>query len=481
VPSLLLRSAKYGAADEEGDDHACEIGGQAGEDGMTGPANADGAKVNGEDVEGGLRAAEDGTGGAGDEAVRAVRFNQLCEEAEGGAAAEGADENDGQQVRREANPVEDRGEPLCEYLDAASGAEHADGNEDGDEVGNDPDGDVEAVLGTFDELLVDLYSTGEGVKGEKGDEKRDGKRGGGGDSPNPYGGLGEARLGGVGGGRGMDNVADEPVDEAGGEKCEDRRAPAAQRGWGRGIRILVRRRLGSLRGGCSGSLRYGEGREALKELYSDDGGGGGATGCDKGGADDGGGVGGFCGSEDDDGGGGDELNGTGIDGEEGAHRIGGGAGVGIEALKALHGAKAERGGGVAEAEHVRGDIHDHGAHGGMIGGDIREQPAQDGAQYPGEDLDEAGLLSEAHDSQPQGHAADEGEGDGHHARLGGIEGAVGELLHVAGGAAHQYRGEDEPEPDVVEHTEGLREAKADGNSKLPALPSTPARGARYGR
>ena len=125
--------------------------------------------------------------------------------------------------------------------------------------------------------------------------------------------------------------------------------------------------------------RKGKHRKALKQLDRSDAGQKGAGGGDKGGADDGCWVDRSRRSEDADCGGRDELDRARVDGKEGAHRVGGSAGTGIERFKILHGTQSERSGGIAETEHVGGDVHHHRSHGGMIGGYLGEETNEQGA------------------------------------------------------------------------------------------------------
>ena len=76
------------------------------------------------------------------------------------------------------------------------------------------------------------------------------------------------------------------------------------------------------------------------------------------------------GGKNSDGGGRDQLHGTGIDGKEGAHRIGSGTGTLIERFQILHRTQAKGGGGISEAEHIGRDIHHHRSHGRMVGGNF---------------------------------------------------------------------------------------------------------------
>lgn len=189
-----------------------------------------------------------------------------------------------------------------------------------------------------------------------------------------------------------------------------------------------------------------------------DGGDAGDSGAERGeegGADDGRGVSGSVDGEDGDCGHGEELDRAGIDGEEGAHGVGCGAGVRVEFFQVMHGAEAEWGGGVEEAEHIGGDIHDHGTHGGVSFGDFGEESAQDGLEESGHALDEACFFGEPHEAEPEAHDADEAncERDG---GFSATDGAIDDSFHVPQETAEECGGDDESQPEGVEHVgEGL--------------------------
>ena len=50
--------------------------------------------------------------------------------------------------------------------------------------------------------------------------------------------------------------------------------------------------------------------------------------------------------------------------------------VGVDFLQLLHGLEAHGSGGVIETQHVRADVHEHGAHYGVAFGDFGEQAAE---------------------------------------------------------------------------------------------------------
>ena len=124
----------------------------------------------------------------------------------------------------------------------------------------------------------------------------------------------------------------------------------------------------------------GEHRQALKQLHRDNAGREGAGGGDQCRPDNRGGMGGSGGGQNAHGRGRDQLNGTGVDRKKSAHGVGGRPWTRVQRLESLHRLESERGGRVAESEHVGGDIHHHGPHGGMIGGDFGKQPGEQGPE-----------------------------------------------------------------------------------------------------
>lgn len=94
----------------------------------------------------------------------------------------------------------------------------------------------------------------------------------------------------------------------------------------------------------------------------------------------------------------------------------------IELLQVVHGFEAERSGAVAEAEHVRREVHDHGAEGGVTGGDLWEEAAHEGVEQMGNGSEETGLFHQAHGAEPEHHHAGQRKGDAHDGRFRHIEG-----------------------------------------------------------
>lgn len=197
--------------------------------------------------------------------------------------------------------------------------------------------------------------------------------------------------------------------EGGEEQGEEEFAARGEAG-GWGVRIGdFGLRIGRGRFGWIDGVGFdAEAGEALEGLGHDDGGDGGAGGGEDGGEDDFVGVFDAGGGEVVDGGHGDQGEGGGIEGQEGDHGVAGGLFVRIQLLQVVHGFKPERGGAVSEAEHVGGKVHDHGAEGGVAGGNLREKAAHEGVEEMGDGGEEPGLFHQAHGAEPEHHHAREG-------------------------------------------------------------------------
>ena len=226
------------------------------------------------------------------------------------------------------------------------------------------------------------------------------------------------------------------------------------RGGGGGLCGKVTR--GLLNSRSRGLLREGEHRQALEELHRENAGQKGAGGGNQRRSDDGGGVGGSRRHEDADGGGRDQLDGTGIDRQEGAHGVGRRSGTGVERLQSLHGFQAEGCGGVTEAEHVGGDVHHHRSHGGVIAGNVGKEPRQQGPEHGRETLHGARFLCQSHDAEPEGHDGSQRQGDRHEGGLAGLEGRGGHRLRLPGEDPKEDPGQDQSEPQKIEHEAVLR-------------------------
>ena len=128
---------------------------------------------------------------------------------------------------------------------------------------------------------------------------------------------------------------------------------------------------------------------------------------------------GFCalvGREDGHGGRRDQLDAAGVYRQERTHGVRGRPGMRVEPFQVVHGAQAQRRGGVAQAEHVGGDVHHHRAHGGMVGRHVGKQPPHHRPQPPRQHLHQARTLRQAHDPQPHRQRAHQRQRDVHHRR-----------------------------------------------------------------
>ena len=99
--------------------------------------------------------------------------------------------------------------------------------------------------------------------------------------------------------------------------------------------------------------------------------------------------------------------------------------VRVELLQLAHGLQAQGRGGVVQAQHVGGHVHDDAAAGGVAGGNAGEEAPQQRAEDAGQQVHRAALFADAHDAQPQAHDAGQAQGD--------LEGGFG---HVEGRADH---------------------------------------------
>ena len=121
---------------------------------------------------------------------------------------------------------------------------------------------------------------------------------------------------------------------------------------------------------------------------------------------------------------GHELNGTGIDRQEGAHRVRRDALLRVQFIQLTHCAQAERCCCVADAQHIGGHVHDDRSHGRMIRRHIGKQTNQNRSDESGDVLNQSGLFGEPHHAQPEGHGSAERQRDIHHSGLGRIKRAL---------------------------------------------------------
>ena len=364
-------SAKEEVADEDGRDDAGKVGQEAAGDGMAGLADAYAAEVYGKDVEGGVGSTLEEAGEAAHEGVGTIGGHGIDHEATGTATAEGLHQGGGQGTHKlgiAAHEGYAPGDAVDEEVHGSRGTEHADGYEDGHEVGDDAHGGLEAFLGSFDEgfVHVDLLAhTGNDEAGDDGAEEDVGK----------------------GGGHDIHLLA-----RHGAEAPYDERHQSAQgtdeeeQGAVKEVDALVQAGddetyHGGEEGGQEDGHKHigGLGGTHLGTVYHD--------------AD------------------GYERETRGVEHKEHDHGVGGGVLLCIELLQLLHGLEAHGGGGIVEPEHVGGKVHEDGARHGMSLGDIGEDLGEHGGQPARYHIDHAALLANAHDAEPQGEHTREAERD----------------------------------------------------------------------
>ena len=134
---------------------------------MASSPDGDRTEIDGQHVEGCFGAAEDGPGELCRVAVGAARLDDLRKESGGGTAAEGSHQDQREDLRWKTDQVEHGGKEAGQDVDSPGRSEDADGDKDGHEVGEDPQGDLDALLGAFDEFLVDGDAPEGGVEREK--------------------------------------------------------------------------------------------------------------------------------------------------------------------------------------------------------------------------------------------------------------------------------------------------------------------------
>ena len=159
------------AADDQRGGDASGVGEEACREGVTSPADRHRSEVDGQHVEGGLGAAEDRSRELGGKAVWAAGLHDFGKEARGRTTAQGADENEREDLRGKADQVEQWGEDPGQDVDASRGPEDSHRYEDRDEVGEDPQGDLDPLLGTLDELLIDGHAAQSAVEWEEADQE----------------------------------------------------------------------------------------------------------------------------------------------------------------------------------------------------------------------------------------------------------------------------------------------------------------------
>lgn len=98
---------------------------------------------------------------------------------------------------------------------------------------------------------------------------------------------------------------------------------------------------------------------------------------------------------------GDDGQSRGVEHQKHNHRVGGRVFLGIQFLHLRHGPQSGGRGGIVEAEHVGGDVHEDGSDDGMILGDVGEESGEHRTECPRQYIDHSGALTDFHDSQPE--------------------------------------------------------------------------------
>ncbi len=333
--------------------------------------DVDAAEIDGEDIEGGVGSALEDATESSDEAVGSVGVHGFEHQSSCSATAERLHEcrrNSSGEVGIDAAGCETPGYASFEQVHSSASAEHADGNEDGDEVRNDADRRLEPAFGAVDEGVVDVDMLGHGLDNEPADnaEQQDGGYGG--------------RHGSQAFGREECGAPDKESDECGkSDECaQDNRIFESN---------LLRYTDGdeSDERGDIGSDEYGQ--EDVRRI-----------GCAQ-----------LCAIGHD--GGGDERESAGTKDDEHDHGVRRFLLVGVEFLQFTHGLESHRRSGIVETEHVGCEIHRHRAEDRVIFGNAREDTSEERRNTLAERVDSSGSFADFHDAHPEGEDTGESEGE----------------------------------------------------------------------
>ena len=108
-----MSSTKEKTDGEGGGQKAGEVRRQGCRNGVAGADDAGGAEVDGNGVEGGFRAAHHHGGHPADLAVRAMGGHKVAGHGQSAAAGHRADQHKGNGLRRDAQPLQNRGAERC--------------------------------------------------------------------------------------------------------------------------------------------------------------------------------------------------------------------------------------------------------------------------------------------------------------------------------------------------------------------------------
>jgi len=122
----------------------------------------------------------------------------------------------------------------------------------------------------------------------------------------------------------------------------------------------------------------------------------------------------------------------------------------VERLEFLHGLKAQRRAGVAQAEQVGADGHGDRPHGGMIFRYTGKKALEHGPQQTGHLGRQAGLFRHFHQTRPEGDGADEADSKSY-GPFGGTKNAVGYGLGPSLDYPKRDTAAEQDPPDEVQH------------------------------
>src|SRR5450830_2190037 len=147
--------------DKDGGDDAGQVGYQSGRDGITRLADAHRAEVQGHDIEGGVGRALEHASEAADEGVDTVSIHGVDHHGFRAGTAERlhhGGRQGGHEVRIDAQVGEDPVQAFHHKVENARVADHADGHQHADQVGNHGNRSLDAAFRAFNKCIVDIHA-----------------------------------------------------------------------------------------------------------------------------------------------------------------------------------------------------------------------------------------------------------------------------------------------------------------------------------
>ncbi len=361
--------------------HPDKIGDESGDDGVAGVFDAHGAKVQGYDIQRGIRRTLENTHQPPDERIGAELLHGVDHQGAGAAAAQGFHQGYGQGIGElgvETGERKQELEAIDQVIHRATGAEGSNGYQHPDEVGDDHDRRAEPILGPLDEGVehVDFFVQSPQKK-RRDDEQQD-------------------RVSHHDRHR-FDLFFGKLREKIKSQRDESRQSAQAEHH--RAIEQVEplpgRRNEHTDHGGDVGT--HHAGNEHIGWTFSPE---NGALGDDTQR---------------------DNLQTRRVQDQKHDLGVGGRVGIGVEGLQALHRFQAEGRGGIIQADHVGGKIHDHLAVGGVVAGYLRKKLIEKRANDAGQHVDGSGFFTHIEDTQKERHNARQRQGDVHHGYLGHVE------------------------------------------------------------